>query len=155
MSDLKEQAKKIIAKGKMLNDPELINMGLDMLDALPESVSEYVEPKSEIKEQVIQPTVRNNITEQFRVEHKTPIDVKYGKRIPLSVGERSNKFLDDGMEAADLKGTTPPAKPKTRRKVNKVSMTCTVCGKQQKVLKDLLYTEAYRCDDCIMKGKAR
>jgi hypothetical protein len=32
MSDLKEQAKKIIAKGKMLNDPELINMGLEMLE---------------------------------------------------------------------------------------------------------------------------
>jgi hypothetical protein len=36
MTDLKEQAKKIIAKGKILNDPELIKMGLDMLDAMPD-----------------------------------------------------------------------------------------------------------------------
>lgn len=155
MSDLKEQAKKIIAKGKLLNDVELINMGLDMLDSLPESTSEYVEPKSEIKEQVTTPLIRNNITEQFRVENKAPIDMKYGKKMALLASERFNKFLDDGLEAADLKGQTPPAKPKTKRKVNKVEMTCTICGKQQKVLKDLLYTDAYRCDDCIMKGKAR
>lgn len=159
MTDLKEQAKKIIAKGRLLNDTELINMGLDMLDALPgmesEPVEQSVKPTVELRKQVISSVRNSDITEQFRVENKAPIDVKYGKKIPLSAGVRENKFLDDGAEAADLKGTTPPAKPKTRRKVNKVEMICTVCGKQQKVLKDLLYTEAYRCDDCIMKGKAR
>lgn len=162
MSDLKEQAKKIIAKGKLLNDIELINMGLDMLDALPgmnsdppvESLERVisVSAKTDLKEQIKN---SSNITDQFRVENKAPIDVKYGKKVSLSSGERINKFLDDGLEAADLKGQTPPAKPKTKRKVNKVEMTCTICGKKQKVLKDLLYTEAYRCDDCIMKGKAR
>jgi len=162
MSDLKEQAKKIIAKGKLLNDIELINMGLDMLDALPgmnsdppvESLERVisVSAKTDLKEQIKN---SSNITDQFRVENKAPIDVKYGKKVSLSSGESINKFLDDGLEAADLKGQTPPAKPKTKRKVNKVEMTCTICGKQQKVLKDLLYTEAYRCDDCIMKGKAR
>ena len=162
MSDLKEQAKKIIAKGKLLNDPELINMGLDMLDAIPgmnsdppvESLERVisVSAKADLKQQIKN---SSNITDQFRVENKAPIDVKYGKKVALSSGERLNKFLDDGLEAADLKGQTPPAKPKTKRKVNKVEMTCTVCGKQQKVLRDLLYTEAYRCDDCIMKGKAR
>lgn len=159
MSDLKEQAKKIIAKGKLLNDTELINMGLDMLDATLSSsevspTKELVQPKADLRQMI--PSTRNSdITEQFRVENKAPIDVKYGKKIPLAVGERSNKFLDDGVEAADLKGQTPPAKPKVKRKVNKVDMTCTICGKQQKVLKDLLYTEAYRCDNCIMKGKTR
>ena len=162
MSDLKEQAKKIIAKGKLLNDIELINMGLDMLDALPgmnsdppvESLERVISisAKTDLKEQIKN---SSNITDQFRVENKAPIDVKYGKKVSLSSGERINKFLDDGLEAADLKGQTPPAKPKTKRKVNKVEMTCTICGKKQKVLKDLLYTEAYRCDDCIMKGKAR
>jgi len=162
MNDLKEQAKKIIAKGKLLNDTELINMGLDMLDAIPDTSFDspvelpekvvLVSAKSDLKQQIKSSA---NITDQFRVENKAPIDVKYGKKVALSAGERVNKFLDDGLEAADLKGQTPPAKPKTKRKVNKVEMTCTVCGKQQKVLRDLLYTEAYRCDDCIMKGKAR
>ena len=162
MNDLKEQAKKIIAKGKLLNDTELINMGLDMLDAIPDTSFDSpvelpekvvsVSAKSDLKQQIKSSA---NITDQFRVENKAPIDVKYGKKVALSAGERVKKFLDDGLEAADLKGQTPPAKPKTKRKVNKVEMTCTVCGKQQKVLRDLLYTEAYRCDDCIMKGKAR
>ena len=164
MSDLKEQAKKIIAKGKLLNDTELINMGLDMLDAIPdissdppveslERVLTVSSAKPEVRQQVNKTSA--NITDQFRVENKAPIDVKYGKKVALLSGQRVNKFLDDGLEAADLKGQTPPAKPKIRRKVNKVNMTCTVCGKQQNVLKDLLYTGAYRCDDCIMKGKAR
>ncbi len=162
MNDLKEQAKKIIAKGKLLNDTELINMGLDMLDAIPDASFDSavelpekvvsVSAKSDLKQQIKSSA---NITDQFRVENKAPIDVKYGKKVALSAVERVNKFLDDGVEAADLKGQTPPAKPKTKRKINKVEMKCTVCGKQQKVLKDLLYTEAYRCDDCIMKGKAR
>lgn len=162
MNDLKEQAKKIIAKGKLLNDTELINMGLDMLDAIPDASFDSavelpekvvsVSAKSDLKQQIKSSA---NITDQFRVENKAPIDVKYGKKVALSAVERVNKFLDDGLEAAELKGKTPPAKPKTKRKVNKVEMTCTVCGKQQKVLKDLLYTDAYRCDDCIMKGKAR
>lgn len=167
MNDLKEQAKRIIAKGKLLNDTELINMGLDMLDAIPSSDGEASVPyqkedrvqevliKPEIRQQIASLTKSTNITDQFRVENKAPIDVKYGKKIPLSAGARENKFLDDGHEAADLKGQTPPAKPKTRRKVNKVEMVCTVCGKKDKVLKDLVYTEAYRCDSCIMKGKAR
>lgn len=160
MSDLKEQAKKIIAKGKLLNDTELINMGLDMLDAAslssePVVVEQLEQPKSKPSRQIVSSARNADITEQFRVENKVQIDVKYGKKIPLAVGERKNKFLDDGIEAADLKGKTPAAKPKVKRKVNKVDMTCTICGKQQKVLKDLLYTEAYRCDDCIMKGKTR
>ena len=104
MNDLKEQAKKIIAKGKLLNDVELINMGLDMLDALPSSeldseltaVEQLIKPKAELMKQ-ISPSVRNSdITEQFRVENKAPIDVKYGKKIALAVGERSNKFLPYG-----------------------------------------------------------
>ena len=33
MNDLKEQAKKILAKGKELNDPDLIGMALEMLEA--------------------------------------------------------------------------------------------------------------------------
>lgn len=171
MNDLKEQAKKIIAKGKLLNDTELINMGLDMLDAISDSTAESSERTAlvPVKPEVIYSSgiipsgqyqllfarAMPNFTDQFRVENKAPVDTKYGKKVALLASERVNKFLDDGLEAAELKGKTPPAKPKTKRKVNKVEMTCTVCGKQQKVLKDLLYTDAYRCDDCIMKGKTR
>lgn len=149
MSDLKEQAKKIIAKGKLLNDPELINMGLEMLDV-------YSGDNEEITEEprVLVPVRSNDVTEQFRVNNSSPIDTKFGKRVALATGSRENKFVDDKTEAADLIGKTPPPKPKQKRKaVSKVEVTCSTCGKKEKVLKELLFTESYRCDSCILKGK--
>ena len=105
MSDLKEQAKKIIAKGKLLNDPELINMGLEMLDV-------YSGDNEEITEEprVLVPVRSNDVTEQFRVNNSSPIDTKFGKRVALATGSRENKFVDDKTEAADLIGKTPPSK---------------------------------------------
>lgn len=148
MSDLKEQAKKIIAKGKLLNDPELINMGLEMLEVYSIDEETMEEPR------VLGPTKSNNITEQFRVNNSSPIDTKFGRRIALSTGSRENKFVDDKTEAADLIGKTPPPKPKQKRKaVSKVEVTCSTCGKKEKILKELLFTESYRCDSCILKGK--
>ena len=160
MNDLKEQAKKIIAKGKALGDVELINMGLDMLEAIPEL--DIGQPT--VEDKILQTTTNKkvypkqlfdsrNITEQFRVENKTPIDTKYGKKIPVAVGARENKFIDDGVEAVDLIGKTPPSPPKQKRKVNKVEMLCQVCGKKEKVLKELVFSESYRCESCLMKGK--
>lgn len=140
MSELKERAKRIIEKGKSLNDQELIDMGLEMLD-------QYEEIKPNLS--------RENITDQFRVEKKSAVDTKFGKKIPLSIELRPNGFVDDGTIAVELKGKTPEAKPKVKRKVDKVEKTCTACGKKQKILKDLLYTESYRCDNCIMKGKIK
>jgi len=160
MNDLKEQAKKIIAKGKALGDLELINMGLDMLDAIPElDIGQSTTETKELGITTNQKTYpkqlfdSRNITEQFRVENKTPIDTKYGKKIPVTIGSRENKFIDDGVEAVDLMGQTPPSPPKAKRKVNKVEMMCQVCGKKEKVLKELVFSEYYRCESCLMKGK--
>ena len=148
MRDLKEQAKKIIAKGKMLNDPELINMGLEMLEVYSVDEETIEEPRA------LGPTKSNDITEQFRVNNSSPIDTKFGRRVALSTASRENKFIDDKTEAADLIGKTPPPKPKQKRKaVSKVEVTCSTCGKKEKILKDLLFTESYRCDSCILKGK--
>lgn len=149
MSDLKEQAKKIIAKGKLLNDPELINMGLEMLDVYSGDNEETLE-----EPRVLMPTKSSSITEQFRVNNSSPIDTKFGRRVAISTSGRENKFVDDKTEAADLIGKTPPPKPKQKRKaVSKVEVTCLTCGKKEKILKELLFTESYRCDSCILKGK--
>jgi len=146
MSDLKEAAKKIIAKGKLLNDPELINMGLEMLEG-------YEEEKVEQNVAVIEKP-KSNITEQFRVENRSPIDTKFGKKISVSTEKRENKWVDDKTEAVEDIGKTPPVQRTQKRKpVNKVEVICTTCGKKQKILKELLYTESYRCDSCILKGK--
>ena len=148
MSDLKEQAKKIIAKGKLLNDPELINMGLEMLEVYSVDEETIEEPRA------LGPTKSNSITEQFRVNNSSPIDTKFGRRIALSTESRENKFVDDKTEAADLIGKTPPPKPQQKRNaVSKVEVNCSTCGKKEKILKELLFTESYRCDSCILKGK--
>ena len=149
MSDLKEQAKKIIAKGKMLNDPELINMGLEMLEVYSGDNNEVME-----EPRVLGPSKTNNITEQFRVNNSSPIDTKFGKKVALSIAERENKFIDNKTEAVELIGKTPLPQPKQKRKpANKVEVVCAACGKKSKVLKELLFTESFRCDSCILKGK--
>ena len=147
MSDLKEAAKKIIAKGKLLNDPELINMGLEMLEG-------YSETEVQPVTVAVMEKPKSNITEQFRVENRSPIDTKFGRKVSVSTGRRENKWVDDRTEAVEDIGKTPIVKPTKKRKpVNKVEVICTTCGKKQKVLKELLYTESYRCDSCILKGK--
>lgn len=156
MSDLKEAAKKIIAKGKLLNDPELINMGLDMLDGYqePDYKDGIIQPHTESITMVGREASKSNITDQFRVENRSPIDTKFGRKVSVSTESRENKWFDDRTEATEDIGKTPPVqRTQKRRAVNKVEVICTTCGKKQKVLKELLYTESYRCDSCILKGK--
>ena len=98
MNDLKEQAKKIIAKGKLLNDPELLKMGLDMLDAYQET------PEDKPMEKEI--SSGSDFTAQFRVTNNSTVNRKYGKKIQLAAGERPNLFMDDGKQFAELKGIT-------------------------------------------------
>ena len=152
MSDLKEQAKKIIAKGKLLNDVELINMGLDMLESIGTSDS-AIEPAKEAPTAIIN---KFDITDQFRVRKESVIAAKYGKKVSVLVGERNNKFIDDGNDSSDLKGKTPDFKPTERnRKVKKVAATCQVCGKVEHV--NEIFTvgrEFYRCESCVLKGKS-
>lgn len=180
MSDLKEQAKKIIAKGKALGDVELINMGLDMLDGVDTSVADEYFHKDLLDEKIqlaktplvdripsIIPTPSQrqhmgvaaskiDITDQFRVKKESVISAKYGKKVSVLVGERNNKFIDDGNDSSDLKGKTPDFKPTERnRKVKKVAATCQVCGKVEHV--NEIFTvgrEFYRCESCVLKGKS-
>lgn len=159
MNDLKEQAKKIIAKGKILNDPELVRMGLDMLDAY----SDEVEVVAEI---AVPPEVKKTITpiatagkfdmNQFAMsKSKSNVIDKSGKKQPIYIGPRDNKYSDDGLEAKDVKTPDTPRVERARKpaEATKVEMTCQVCGKKEKVLRDYIYTEYYRCESCLLKGK--
>lgn len=173
MSDLKEQAKKIIAKGKALGDVELINMGLEMLDGFDAS-KDLLDEKIQLAKTALvdripsiipTPSQRQHmgvaaskidITDQFRVKKESVISAKYGKKVSVLVGERNNKFIDDGNDSSDLKGKTPDFKPTERnRKVKKVAATCQVCGKVEHV--NEIFTvgrEFYRCESCVLKGKS-
>lgn len=173
MSDLKEQAKKIIAKGKALGDAELINMGLEMLDdfdASKDLLDEKIQlaktplidripsiiPTPSQREHMVAASSKSDITDQFRVKKESVISAKYGKKVSVLVGERNNKFIDDGNDSSDLRGKTPDFKPTERnRKVKKVAATCQVCGKVEHV--NEIFTvgrEFYRCESCVLKGKS-
>jgi len=158
-SDLKEQAKRIIAKGKTLNDPELVRMGLEMLDAYAEEldVVTTVAAPVEIKKTGTPIVTAGKFDmEQFTMSKATSnvID-RSGKRQPIYVGPRENKYADDGVEAKDIK--TPSVQPteRSRKSIDavKVEQKCEVCGKAEKVL-PLYAREFYRCESCLLKGKS-
>ena len=161
MTDLKEQAKRILEKGKLLNDPELIRMGLEMLDAYtiePESTANIITALTEVKKanKPIVATGRFDM-EQFTMSKagSNVID-KNGKKQQIYLGPRQNKYSDDGIEAKDVVTPDTPRVERARKPVEatKIEMTCQVCGKKEKVLRDYIYTEYYRCESCLLKGKA-
>jgi hypothetical protein len=152
MNDLKEQAKIIIAKGKSLNDPELVRMGLEMLDAYSASAMP-TEAAPPVK--TASSSTRLDMS-QFTMSSKGSNNIidKSGKKQSIYIGPRENKYQDDG-EHKDI--LTPKVEPteRTRKSVEqqKVTQTCEVCGKIEKVL-PLYVREFYRCESCLLKGKA-
>ena len=166
MNDLKEQAKKVIAKGKALNDPELVRMGLEMLDAYGEDVMQEQEIVMPIVPSVPSIETKKTTTpiatagkfdmNQFAMsKSKSNVIDKSGKKQPIYIGPRDNKYSDDGLEAKDVKTPDTPRVERARKpaEATKVEMTCQVCGKKEKVLRDYIYTEYYRCESCLLKGK--
>jgi hypothetical protein len=159
MNDLKEQAKRILAKGKLLNDPELIKMGLDMLDAytsddiIETTPVAKVEPERKSKASVLRDSFDMSM---FKTDKESNISTKFGKRVAISTTNHVNKFLDDGTEAADLKGKTPNiTRAERNRKPKMVEGVCSVCGKKE-IKNEIFVTgrEYYRCENCLLKGKS-
>lgn len=159
MNDLKEQAKKIISKGRLLNDPELIKMGLDMLDAYPiEDVAAPVEAiKAEPERKTKSSMLRDSFDmSMFKTDKESNVSTKFGKKVAISTSNHTNKFLDDGTEAADLKGKTPDiTRAERNRKPKMVEGVCSVCGKKE-IKNEIFVTgrEYYRCENCLLKGKS-
>jgi hypothetical protein len=158
MNDLKEQAKKIIAKGKLLNDPELIKMGLDMLDAYPVDeitpvATSNIEPERKSKASVLRDSFDMSM---FKTDKESNVTTKFGKKISVPTSNHVNKFLDDGSEATELKGKTPNiTKTERTRKSKMIEGVCSVCGKKE--LKNEIFVagrEYYRCENCLLKGKS-
>jgi histidyl-tRNA synthetase len=159
MNDLKEQAKKIIAKGKLLNDPELIKMCLDMLDAYPieEAVATVEVNKSEPERKNKAAMLRDSFDmSMFKTDKESNVTAKFGKKVSVPTSNHVNKFLDDGSEATELKGKTPNiTKTERTRKSKMVEGVCSVCGKKE--IKNEIFVagrEYYRCENCLLKGKS-
>jgi len=162
MTDLKEQAKRVIAKGKALNDPELVRMGLEMLDAysgeMEQEVVMPIAPSPEVKKVITPITTAGKFDmDQFTMSKagSNVID-KSGKKQPIFVGQRQNKYVDDGVDAKDV--VTPKVQLVERNRkpaeALKVEMQCQVCGKKEKIVKDFVFTEFYRCGSCLLEGKS-
>jgi hypothetical protein len=158
MNDLKEQAKKIIAKGKTLNDPELIRMGLDMLDAYGEDVNPPPIPATV----TVMPEVKKITTagkfdmDQFTMSKSgSNVIDKSGKKQPIYIGQRQNKYEDDGIDHKDI--ITPKVQPTERNRKaadsTKINQTCQICGKIENVL-PIYARDFYRCESCLLKGKS-
>lgn len=150
MNDLKEKAKAIIAKGRALNDSDLIQMGLDLLDSYspeePIIVSSIAEVQTK-KEPISMVNTNQFIMSSKRTEQKS------GKE-KLYVGPRENKYSDNGEDKNII---TPKVEPTARNRPNienqKVLQVCETCGKKEKVL-PLYARDYYRCESCLLKGKS-
>jgi len=156
-SDLKEQAKKIIAKGKTLNDPELIRMGLEMLDVYEDEPEVVLTKLPSLEPKKNNPPSSNKFDmSQFAMQKNTSTIGKKNRKQPIEIGPRANAFLDDGKEHRDNKNLTPVVELATRNRApvekQKVDQKCEVCGKVEKVL-PLYAREFYRCESCLLKGK--
>lgn len=178
MDNLKEKAKRLIEKGKRLNDLELIEMAMDVLEmievddvpAIIENVSTPIEkvkakakPKQKAqKAQKVQAEAVLSNAVASRVDHsmfqvKNP-EIKSGRSRGKPVtanAKRVNLFVDDGKEAKGPEFVTPDFEPSARRppvESTKVSQTCEICGKKEKVLPGFV-REYYRCEACLLKGR--
>jgi hypothetical protein len=162
MTDLKEQAKRLIAKGKSLQDAELIQMGLDILDQY--NVEEIIQPLKEVavvklKKPKIEKTVekleiKTIATSDFTMNKKNK---KTFKAKSIVDEQRFNKFVDDKTEAMGPEFKTPVIAPSQRRPPvdkQKVDQVCEVCGKRDRVL-PIYSREFYRCDACLIKGNKK
>lgn len=119
------------------------------------------------KEKVARPT-RENTTEKFRVEHKTPqrTDGKRACRVEPVTPGMTNEFVDDHTIAADdiedSKAFSARKKPEPRRPpVKKVRVVCCRCNNELEVepifaprsAGDKDEPSSFVCNDCGKKGR--
>ena len=173
MTDLKEQAKKIIAKGKALQDVDLIQMGLDLLDQCEGSaeligiekkpkVQNKAKSKTKDKVEIVAQVITNVVEKQSNAipdftMNKKEKQSKYRKSKSILDDKRYNAFVDDKTEAMGPEFKTPTFTPTQRRPPvdkQKVDQVCEICGNRDRVL-PIYSREFYRCDACLMKGNKK
>ena len=102
------------------------------------------------------PHIRKEMEEQDAEQAKKtePMDfamnqVKTGKQPVRATGE--NGFVDDGVQCKSEEEITPEYTPtrRTRRPAEKVTVTCSTCGKSEAIQKQYVTGEYYRCSKCV------
>ena len=76
-------------------------------------------------------------------------NVKQGKTPVRATGE--NGFTDTGSDCKSAEDATPEYTPmkRTRRPAQKVTVTCSACGRQEQVGKQYVMGDYYRCSRCV------
>lgn len=69
-------------------------------------------------------------------------------------GTGVNKFVDDGSLFANERVRAQPRMYHEKRVSPTKEFTCTVCGYKEKKNPNLVQKEEYRCDECVLAGKA-
>ena len=61
---------------------------------------------------------------------------------------KKNTWEDDGLEFSDMEQPTGKRTPRNRKRPQKASVECHVCGREFQVNSNLLYGEYHRCNRC-------
>jgi|MDSZ01.3.fsa_nt_gb DNA-directed RNA polymerase subunit RPC12/RpoP len=109
------------------------------------------EPVSKKNEEVVPSESEETVSSESKEDqndftmHKNNSKPK-GRREPVKF--KKNAWQDDGLEFSDM--DTPKIKrtPRNRKKSQKVSVECHVCGKEFQVNANLVYGEYHRCNRC-------
>jgi len=69
-----------------------------------------------------------------------------GRREPVKF--KKNAWQDDGLEFSDMETPQIKRTPRNRKKPQKASVECHVCGREFQINSSLVYGEYHRCNRC-------
>jgi DNA-directed RNA polymerase subunit RPC12/RpoP len=111
-----------------------------LLEQLMASLSEPKQEEVAVEEPEETTDDKNDFT-----MHKSNSKPK-GRREPVKF--KKNAWQDDGLEFSDMETPKVKRTPRNRKKSQKVSVECHVCGKEFQVNSNLVYGEYHRCNRC-------
>jgi|SRR6056300_1466690 len=116
-----------------------------LLDQLMNSLAEnkLSEPKQQ-EVTVEEPTKTTDDKNDFTM-HKNNSKPK-GRREPVKF--KKNAWQDDGLEFSDMETPQIKRTPRNRKKPQKASVECHVCGREFQMNSSLVYGEYHRCNRC-------
>lgn len=89
-------------------------------------------------------TVTNEGKEDFTMNR----NLNSSKRGREPVKFKKNQWVDDGVEFSEIETPKSERTPRNRKKPNKKTVECHVCGKEFQLNSNLVYGEFHRCNRC-------
>ncbi len=141
--ELNEKLKQLLRRAKETGDVELIEIASHLLNA--ETGNNGQDPPKKTKR------LANEEFDNFFMHNKVENDDNRSGQ-PLEIKNRTNEFVDDGLEHKDEENVTPSIKPVTRRRpaFKMVDQVCSKCNNSYKIHPQHA-REFYVCDKCIRK----